>query len=175
MIMKNKKHFMEYGIDISYELKTYKYIGSDYGNSKNANKGLSSNISRWLRKHIINKNEKQYKICNKYSEWEKYVTDNAPKNVLNGEDLLHYLYKNRMFMKIYYDIIKILLIPIYIAMLEILECICPDKNVLFVLMILVMIVIVIFSTGIIIDANQRINFYNDYISVLESVYINDIN
>lgn len=169
--MKNKKYFQAYNIDLTYELNTYKFIGNDYGDSKNANLGLDLNVRRWLRKNITNKNEKKYKICNKYSEWKKYVLDNFPINALNKEDILHFLNKSRYFAIIYYDLIKIVLVPVYVAMLALMEHFYPYKTGFFMALIFIMAIIVIISTGVIIDANQKINFYNDYIHILEDEFI----
>lgn len=56
-VFKKKRDFTPYGINLEYELKTYKYVGKDYGNRKDTDLGLRRNISRWYRRRN-NKKEK---------------------------------------------------------------------------------------------------------------------
>lgn len=181
--MKNKKYFNAYGIDLTYQINTYKKIGSDYGNSKEANLGLDLNLARWVRKNITNKKEQKYKRCDKHSEWKEYVVDSLPKSIGNKEDMIHFLFKNKMFAHIYYDLIKSVLIPVYIGILAAFECFAPEttngivysNEVRYMVYLFLAVVIVIISTCAIIDADQRIHFYNDYISIVEETYCVDNN
>lgn len=165
--MKNNKYFKAYGIDLTYEINTYKHIGNDYGDSKTANLGFDFNVLRWMRKNVTNKNEKKYKICDKYSEWKKYIIDKLPTNISNKEDMIHFFNKNRIFAVILYDLIKIVLIPIYIAMLEVIEVIWPNPIYGFVGFLIIAIVIVVIACGMVIDTKQKIHFYDDCLSILE--------
>lgn len=79
-----KVKYREYNFNQKYEKQTYVNIGLDYCPT-----GIFK-IASWVR-IMKNKGEKQYKICNTYSQWEKYVQSKLPTEILNYEDFVHWL------------------------------------------------------------------------------------
>ena len=179
--MRNK-YFKVYGIDIECEINTYKNVGKDYGNRKNANLGTLLNWKRFKRKCIENKEEKEYKFCDTYTEWEAHVKEILPKGITNYDDMLHWLYMKKRDEESLLEAIKAILIPVYIALLGIMEFIepfnankyeigsmeaklCNMGNFFFFLFMLVVIVLV--STKALGETERKVNFYTDFICIAE--------
>lgn len=114
-----KNEFQAYNINEKYELKTYHYVGKDYGNRKTANRGWILNIRRWFRRKI-NKKENKYKFCDTYLEWKNHIKEVFPvQNSCEKENFVHWLEQKRRYAKGELEAVKIILIPLYIALLSI--------------------------------------------------------
>ena len=160
-----KKDYKPYGINIEYELKTYKYVGMDYGNYKTANRGVLFNLKRFLRK-ICNKGERKYKFCNTYSEWETHVNYIVRKDITNYRDFVHWLYGKRNDAKEYLEAIKTILIPLYIAIFSLIQYFDNEK-IGFEEILVGAILISFFSLKFLCEANEKVNFYKDLITIIE--------
>ena len=168
------KYFQPYGLDIKYEINTYKHVGMDYGNRKMANLGLRSNCKRFIRKSIINRKEKFYKKCDTYTEWKEHVKEILPKGSNNCEDMLHWLYEKRRKAENLLEAIKAILIPVYIAYLSIVISIFSidsgegannSGRILFFVILVLMIVMI--SAIVLRDAKRKENFFIDVIHIVE--------
>lgn len=167
-----KKYFRPYDVNLEYEMKTYKYIGKDYGDSENANKGVIFNLLRSHRKKK-NKDQLKYAFCNTYSEWEKHV-NNKINNILGKykqKDFLHWVYQNRQRTQIEIDVVKTILIPIYIALLAGVNLLMPDLELevgnINLEIVIVSAVVVFMSTYILYNSYEKVCFYNDFIKIIE--------
>ena len=87
-----------YDFDSRYEFETYIHIGGEF-NNLNRKKGRGG----------------KYRLCNTYSEWERYVKRKLPRNIQNYNDFIHWLEEQRRESENFYETIKSFLIPIYIA------------------------------------------------------------
>lgn len=163
-----KYSYRPYGINIKYEYKTYKNVGIDYGNRKDADLGWFDNFRRFLRKQI-NQKKNLYAFCNTYSEWETHVKEVVNKNILNSNDLIHWLYGRKHFEEIFLAGIKTILIPIYITLFSLSDVFGVRNGEEFKLisLILVLIMIVFFSLNLLYNAMNRVNFFNDFILIAE--------
>lgn len=159
------KYFNAYGLDFEYEFETYKHVGKDYGNCKNANKGLILNITRFFRKHVTNKKEHKYKFCNTYSEWEEQVQKVLLHNVCNNEDMLHFLYQKKRDAKVFLEGIKVILIPIYIALLQMIDIFYTSTTGKGAFTIVIMVIITMVSTCVLGDAMKKVYFLDDFIQI----------
>lgn len=155
----------EYGINLEYEIRTHKYIGKDYGNSKTINRGVLLNIKRYLRKKCYNHKEKRYKFCNTYSDWVEHVKGIVPKESCNTNDFLRYLILKRRDAELYLEVVKIILIPIYIAMMG-LKDVFNIKDIWTALIMLIPIAIA--SCYVIYSSTQKVEFFKDLIEVVEA-------
>lgn len=167
------KYFKPYGLNIEYEINTYKNVGKDYGNRKDANLGLLLNMKRFIRKSVKNRGGKLYKFCHTYTEWKEHVKQIFPRKNYNYEDILHWLYKKKRNEESRLEAIKAILIPVYIAFLgtyEFGETFVKNKynsQQIFICMIMIMIIIIIASVKVLGDAEERVDFYKDFISIVE--------
>lgn len=161
-MMKNR--FMEYGLDLQYEFKTYKYVGKDYGDRKIANKGWIKNLCRFWRKCISNRKEQKYKFCNTYSQWQNHVIEVVPKGINNYNDLLHWLISEKRETELQLETVKIVLLPILLAILG-LESILTNTDVA---IVFVVVIAVGRSTYLIYDAMKKVVFYDEFIALLEN-------
>ena len=179
--MKNKL-FQPYGLDMQYEFQTYKSVGQDYGNWKTANLGLWFNLKRLVRKYITNKKEKHYKRCDTYTEWKAHITEILPKGLNSYEDMLHWLYRERRREERFLEAVKAILIPVYIALLGIMDFIVPVSSGIGEMgsletelsnsgniwcFIIFIITIVIASTKVLAESKKKVDFYADFISIAE--------
>ena len=147
-----KDKYNPYGFDKQYEFKTYKRIGRDYV------KALPK--------------RKRYTTCNTYSEWEKYVINKAPIEILNYGDFIHWLNGQLRVEEIFLEAIKCIMIPVYIALLSISEAIVSEINARYNMpawkgIVILSIIIVIFSIIILYDSIEKVNFWKDYIKIVE--------
>lgn len=171
--------YKPFNLDMNYELETYKHIGKDYGDAKNANKGLSANFLRFVRRWT-NRNQVNYKICNTYSDWEAHVECVLNKKIRNYSDMIHWLTGRKRFNVFIQEAVKSVIIPIYIAIFslydglggrEILErcqehfkpelsqfiynfCLC-----------IVLVFITIMALCILYDSINKVHFYEDFICI----------
>jgi len=159
--------YRPYNIDIEYEYRTYKNIGKDYGNAKNADKGLAFNFIRFIRKWR-NREQTEYRTCNTYSDWEKHIYNIASLHRGNYVDMLHWFISQHAHAKIYAECVKVILIPIYIALFTIYDRFLGETLNFWSLMILILI-LTVFSTCILHDALQKENFYKDLIQIMEGI------
>lgn len=171
--MLKKKYFKPYGINEAYELKTYKYVGRDYGNAQNANLGWILNFRRYWKKKR-NRNQKQYAVCHTYTEWENHVKTVMNHNIVNGNDLIHWLYQRRDEAKSNMEVEKLILVPIYVAFLSLTIQVQGKGSFIAICMLF------LFLAGIIIwltidcffKASVEVSYYNDFISVVEKELFN---
>lgn len=175
------KYFQPYGLDIKYEINTYKHVGMDYGNCKTANLGLWSNFKRFIRINVINRKEKVYQKCDTYTEWKGHIKEILPKGFNNYEDMLHWLYEKRRKAESYLEAIKAILIPVYIAYLGMVMSIFPissgeeagnistganTSGRIWLLIILILLIVMI-SAIVLREAKRKENFFVDFICIAE--------
>ena len=176
------QYFQAYNLNMEYEFNTYKNVGKDYGNRKNANLGMLLNWKRFKRKCIENKEEKVYKFCNTYTEWKTHVKEILPVEFNNYDDMLHWLYMKKRDAESFLEAIKAILIPVYIALLGVMEFVEPfnsDKYAIgsieeklcnmgnFFFFLFILIVIVWVSTKALGEAERKVDFYTDFICIAE--------
>ena len=164
-----KQKYKPYFFDYKYELKTYKYIGIDYGNSVIANKGWIRNFTRWFRKQIYNKADSKYKICNTYEDWEIYVKSKLPIKT-DYKNFLHWLIMQKRLAESDLETVKAILIPIYIALLSMKEVFLKEKTLDLVTVLILIIVIAIISVCILYKEKENLDFWNDWIEIVYSVH-----
>lgn len=162
--MKNN-YFKPYGMNIEYELKTYKYVGRDYGELKTANRGWFSNFTRFLRKKV-NKKQNRYCACNTYSEWKLHVKGILKKEILNYNDFLHWLYQQKRNAEIFLDSVKTILIPLYVAMISV-SNLFPEGEAGETSILIAIFIVALFSAIYLSKAEEKVQFYNDFIEIAE--------
>lgn len=168
-----KKYFKPYEIDIEYEQKTYKYVGRDYGDIKSANLGSFFNLIRFFRKRRNQKKEK-YEFCNTYTEWESHVKKVVKKDIVNSNDLIHWLYSKRNIEKQILEAVKTIFIPLYLAVFTTpyFYGIKPESygtSIIVGGIIIVSSLIILVCFKLLYDAYERVNFYNDFIRIAEEL------
>lgn len=168
-----KRYYEPYGIKINYEYKTYKYVGRDYGDSKDANLGWVFNLARFLRKKR-NKQQIRYAFCNTYTEWTSHIQGIVRKDIANGNDLLHWIYDKRNVEKQWLEAIKTILIPIYLVLLSVLDFFVeiPKEYAVWIFVAAILIVILP-SMVYLYGAINKVNFYNDFIEIIEKIIENN--
>ena len=156
-----KLEYKPYDFDIDYEKRTYDYIGRDYAGK---NVGILCGLRKWQ-----NKNEKKYKVCDTYTDWEEHVKDNICIEILNYKDFMHWLRLQLRQAENKGEGIKNILIPIYIAIAPILELFYPEVNERIELYVLFLIYIIItcFSAYMLKKMSNEIAFWKDYIELAE--------
>ena len=170
-----KKHFKPYGIDIEYEQRTYKYVGRDYGNSKNLYLGFLKRVMRFSRE-MRNKRQQKYAICNTYTEWESHVRNVIKKDILNSNDLIHWLYHKRNMEKQILEAVKTIVIPIYLTILTTSHFYNLESKSYGISssvggFIIVSIMVFFVCFDFLYNAYGRVNFYNDFIRIAEAELI----
>ena len=165
VILMKKSVSYEYGINLEYEIRTYKNIGRDYGNRKTLNRGLINNIRRYIRKKCLNPTEKRYKFCNTYSDWVEHVKGIIPMEICNADDFLRYLIFKKRNEEFSLETVKIILIPIYLVMIQ-LKDVFNIENAWMAL--IVMVIIAIVSCCVMLTSTQKLEFYQDLIEVVEA-------
>ena len=163
-----KKLYTPYGFDVKYEGRTYNHVGVDYGNSVIANKGWTRNFRRWFRKHIYNRNESKYKFCNTYEDWEIYVKSKLPMRT-DYKNYMHWLIEQRRFAERELETVKAILIPIYIALLSMKEVFFKENTLDLGTLLILSVVIVIASAYILVKEKENLDFWNDWIDIVNSV------
>jgi hypothetical protein len=88
-----------------------------------------------------------------------------PKNICNYEDFIRWLISEKKDAESLLEMEKVIIIPIYIAMLGMKE-LFPIENMLSAIGIMMM--IVIFSSGIIYKESKKVEFYKDFIEVAKA-------
>lgn len=163
-----KKKYVPYGLNMEFEYQTYKRVGLDYGERKNADLGMLRNMGRFGRKHL-NKSEKKYAFCNTYTQWKKHVEDILPEAISNDEDMLHWLYKKRNDAMNFLEEIRNILIPIYIAILALMEPFWEGGELgRLIMTIILMFILVWISSYALRDAKDRVDFYEDFINIVKN-------
>lgn len=166
-----KIDYEPYKLNIDYEFKTYKNVGKDYGDAKNANKGWIQNFLRFMRRWK-NREQTDYKFCNTYSDWEKHVQNILNKHILNYSDMIHWLIRKRNIEKTYLDSVKAILIPIYIALIQIYEIFIDNsisRNARLPVVISIIVVVIVFSMIILNGVIEKVNFYDDFIEIAKKM------
>ncbi len=163
-----KQKYKPYFFDYKYELKTYKYIGIDYGDSISANKGWIQNARRWFRKHIYNRAESKYKICDTYEDWEIYVKNKLPMRT-DYKNYIHWLIMQKQLAERELEIVKAILIPIYIALLSMKEIFFLNKTPDLGTTLTFIIIILFVSCYILWIENENLDFWNDWIEIAHSI------
>ena len=185
--MKRDK-YMPYGFDEVYEFMTYKSIGKDY---KNAFSDKTYIIP--LFQKVQNKLERAYykdhKKCDTYSDWEEYAKSKLPTHISNYDDFLHWLEEGKRSSERFFESIKTILIPIYIAFIPLFELIFSiggfeieeniDLQILgyqifylqaetatrLTMMLIILIVLIWASHLALIHSMQSISFWTDYLKI----------
>lgn len=144
---------MPYNINVDYELKTYKHVGRDYCKDKRKKQ-----------------RKKPYKVCNTYIEWKTHIQSLLPEDDTNIENMLHWLYRRRNYQRNFVQAIEIILIPIYICLIQIVDSSMFSSlqgNEKFILFLMILLVIVFFSTRVLSINMSKLDFYNDIIEITE--------
>jgi hypothetical protein len=152
-----KKSFKEYNIDIKYELKTYNHVGFD------------CNRKSFFRR-CMNRKERKYKVCNKYSDWEKHIEQIISKNILNYNDMVHWLYRRKRTTYILSECIKAILVPVYVVFLSLLMTLymnISDSSSVLIMIIVLSLMILVLPVIYLRNAMQEINFYKDIIKLIK--------
>jgi len=165
-----KKYFNEYGLDMEYEFETHRHVGKEYGNKKSADKGWIFNSIRFWRRKISNKKQNKYAFCNTYTEWEEHVRAIIPDNICNSIDMLHWLEGGRRSVGAFLEAIKVIMFPVYIAYLQFIDNYYGKENGKFVFFVIVMLIMVMMSLSILKRATEKLEFYEDFISVVKEVF-----
>lgn len=168
-----QKYFRPYGINESYELETYRHVGRDYGDKKNANLGWTLNFKRYQRKWK-NRNQKQYAVCHTYTEWERHVKTVINHDIINSNDLIHWLYQKRDWAIRSLEVEKLILVPLYVTLLSLFfvemgELSLPVRLMLFSFLAGIIILV---SVDCFFKAFVEVSFYNDFIKIAENELIN---
>ena len=168
-----RKVFKPYGIDETYELETYKHVGRDYGNKKNANLGWEFNLRRYLRKKI-NRSQRRYAVCHTYTDWENHVKAVIGHNVINSNDLIHWLYQKRDGAKRVLEVEKLILVPIYITLLSLIIVEMGELSFAARIMLFLILagIIIWVSVGCFFKAFVEVSFYKDFIRIVEEELMN---
>lgn len=164
--MKNK--YKPYMIDIKYEFKTYQHVGKDYGNSKSADLGCLFNFRRFVRK-TWNRKQNKYKFCNTFSDWKEHITSVLNKNIVNYDDMIHWLIYERNFAKQYLESIKAILIPIYIAFIGVFSLFLNEEDNPLCVLISIMLLIIAISVHVLHDATEKVDFFEDCIQIANEI------
>lgn len=163
-----KQKYQPYFLNYKYERRTYRHIGRDYGDSITADKGWIRNFTRWFRKHIYNKSEKKYKFCNTYEEWECYVKNKLPMKI-DYKNYMHWLIDQNRLADIELETVKAILIPVYIALLSMKDFLAIEGSSSLGTMIIFIIVIVGISVYILCIEKENLDFWKDWIVIVNSV------
>lgn len=168
-----KKYFRSYGIDETYELETYRHVGRDYGNKKDANLGWEFNLRRYLRKKR-NRNQEQYAVCNTYTEWKNHVKEVINNNIINSNDLIHWLYQKRDGAIRALEVEKLVLVPMYITFLSLIIVESGEHSFAAMLMLFLLLagIIICFFVGCFFKAFVKVSFYKDFIKIIEEELVN---
>lgn len=158
-----KHKYRPYGINIKYELETYKNIGKDYGNSQTASKGVLFDFLRVVRKYT-NKNQKKYNFCDTYSTWKMHVDNILNIDMINYEDFLRWLERQKKEAQHYLDAVKAVLIPIYVSLISLYKVFSGETDSL-AFLIFVMAFIAFFSVCILENATEKVEFFDDFIEI----------
>lgn len=164
-----KQRFKAYGININKEYKTYRNIGKDYGNSKTADKGKIANFIRFCRK-IFNKNQTKYAVCNTYTEWKNHVKSILPKDIINYEDFLHWLYYYKSDSEDGVEFIKVIQIPMDIGLISLIIQIYNPEKITIESVIVGVIIAVVISVIFLSNALEKVRFYEDFIQICERMF-----
>ncbi|MCH5280926.1 MAG: hypothetical protein J1E61_05605 [Lachnospiraceae bacterium] len=149
-----------YGLNIRYEINTYKYVGHDYPNQPF--------LKKYRIVRLIKRIMKKYTVCNNYTEWEKHVQNAINKDIINPKDFIRWLYRKKDIEEQFLEAIKSILIPIYIAIFPLMDYFgkIPEKDVEgFILFGLILIVSI--SSKYLYDTFEKVNFYRDFIEIAE--------
>lgn len=157
----NRK-YMPYGFDENYEYKTYRNIGKDYGDSRTANAGHIENIKRYFRKKV-NKTQKYYATCDTYTQWKNYIKKNTEKYQMDIENYKHWLIKQQCYYEERLELIKIILIPLYIFGLTVLV----EKETNNVQILYATIIVETIMCILVMRDTKKSSFYKNYIEILE--------
>lgn len=109
-----KYEYNQYGFNVKYQVNTHKHVGKDYGKSKKKIEKL--------------KKKNKYKICDTYHEWREYINSIIPDNDINKEKLIHWLKRRVHNAKSKLEVLKVVIIPIYILLLGLFLDYASDIN-----------------------------------------------
>lgn len=109
-----------------------------------------------------------YKICDTYEDWEIHVKSKLPMGT-DYKNYLHWLIMQRQFAERELEIVKAILIPIYIALLSVNEIFSPKKTSGLSTVLILSVVIVIISAYILWIEKKNLNFWNNWIEIVHSV------
>lgn len=158
--------YTPYYFNTKYEYKTHKYIGRDYGDFKTADKGILGNFTRFLRR-LWNKDQKSYKVCNTYTEWQMHVEDIIRRDFSNYEDFLHWLYFMKRESRENLKMVEIIQIPAYIVIFSLSISMFGLEHIT-----LEICMIIFFLIGgcviYLINANSRVHFFDDIIEIAKA-------
>ena len=107
--------YMPYNFNFNYEYQTYKNIGIEKEMQYMARKNCFYKL-RYLIRKLLNKNEKNYKNLDKFSEWEEYVKSTRLKKSCNNKDFIHYLEGRARRCNVNRNIDGNIVTPIYVVM-----------------------------------------------------------
>lgn len=161
------ENFMEYYLDMEYEFRTYKHVGWDYRDKQEA-------CLEGKKRKKENKKKEQYKSCKTYTEWKQHVNNALPMRISNYDDLLHFLYLKQYRAEHLLEAVKCILIPLYIAVIGLIESImdllgCGVEVIIIKIICYVFLLVLIagVSTAVLIDKMKKVEFMRDFISIAE--------
>ena len=161
-----KIKYQPYDIDIQFELKTYKNVGKDYRCLPGVKRRFG--IGRFFRM-LINRKEKYYCYCNTYTEWKVHVQNVLNKHICNYDDLFHWLILGRNQEKHNLEAVKIVAIPIYVALATAYDIFSMASIYKLFLFGVIIIIVVIISAIILYNAMEKLEFYEDFIEIAEEL------
>lgn len=153
--MRNKV-YCPYNFDKKHEYRIYNEVGKRY-------------FKNFMGKKI-RRNDVKYSKFNKYLEWENYFKEKFVKNDDNDCNFLHYLIGELRDCERMEEIIKVLLVPVYIAMITLMITIFDivlSFEDLYFLLLSGMIIIIIVCMLCYYKNNDKINFYRDCIKIID--------
>lgn len=157
-----KTKYTPYGFDEKYEYKTYKNIGKDYGDRKIADVGFFENVKRYFRRKT-NRKQKQYAMYNTYEQWKKHVKKNIERYPLSIENYKHWLIKQQRYYQERLELIKIILIPLYIFMLTVLA----EQEKSSIQLLYATILAETMMCLLVMNDTKKSLFYKDYIEIMD--------
>lgn len=130
---------------------------------------MHNKMRRNIRR-ILNR-KGQYLKCNTYTEWKNHVKEVMPQSIVNKEDFLHWFYCKKRDSEQKMEEVKIILIPLYFALIAIPNLFWnmdePFSTFLIKVMF-VMVVVTFFSCYYFNDVLEQVNFYSDFIEIIEN-------
>lgn len=177
------KEYMPYGVNLTFQYRTYKNIGKSHRMEYNAKKNIFYKIIYRVRK-FHNKNEKHYKDFDTFSQWRNYIYEKIGANIAIKEDLQHYLVKKKRSANIYCDMMGAIITPMYVIALTFAMTLLMNTDVLdtdkmpkylimeyithnYISISIIAIFVMIFLMVMFLKCKEKIDFYNDLINVLQ--------
>ena len=157
--MKTRK-LNPYDFEYKYEYGIYERIGIKYRNIH------GKRIRRWVST-IFRKlsRKKPYPILHTYSDWEEHILKKIPENKRQCKNIMHWMIEQERLEHTHLNILSTVLIPIYIALLSLLEYF-GVKNLFGLISFIIVIAPV--SYAILYLQTCKVEFWNDVIEIVKN-------